>query len=240
MANTTVEAQLPPGLTLTLELYPDGSDTIANGAGDTLTEATNRHGLYTATVTEALSGYYFAVIVDGSDVLIATGWVKLADDTSTYKMGDRTVAIEGTANQLDDLNDISAADVNAQCDTAISDAALATAAALATVDSNVDSILADTNELQTDWSDGGRLDLLLDALITEIDTATAEPGQGAPAATLKRGAKLDYLYKWARNKVEQTSTERKHYADDGTTVDQKSTVSDDGSTFTRGEMATGA
>lgn len=36
------------------------------------------------------------------------------------------------------------ADINAECDTAISDAALATAAALATVDTNVDSILADT------------------------------------------------------------------------------------------------
>ena len=45
------------------------------------------------------------------------------------------------------LNDVSAADVNAQCDTAISDAALATAAALATVDTNVDAILVDTNSL---------------------------------------------------------------------------------------------
>lgn len=42
------------------------------------------------------------------------------------------------------LNDIDSATVNAACDTAISDAALATAAALATVDSNVDAILIDT------------------------------------------------------------------------------------------------
>lgn len=39
---------------------------------------------------------------------------------------------------------LSLADINAECDTAISDAALATASALATVDSNVDAILADT------------------------------------------------------------------------------------------------
>ncbi len=32
-----------------------------------------------------------------------------------------------------------------------------------TVDGNVDSILADSNELQTDWANGGRLDLILDA-----------------------------------------------------------------------------
>lgn len=42
------------------------------------------------------------------------------------------------------FNDLSAADVNAQCDTAISDASLATAANLATVDTNVDAILVDT------------------------------------------------------------------------------------------------
>jgi hypothetical protein len=39
---------------------------------------------------------------------------------------------------------------------------LATSAALATVDDNVDAILSDTNTLQTEWADGGRLDLILD------------------------------------------------------------------------------
>jgi hypothetical protein len=37
-------------------------------------------------------------------------------------------------------------------------------------------ILADTNEMQTDWADGGRLDLLLDA-------AVAVTGAGATAKT---------------------------------------------------------
>ena len=44
---------------------------------------------------------------------------------------------------------------------------LATAANLATVagylDTEIAAILADTNELQTDWANGGRLDLILDA-----------------------------------------------------------------------------
>ena len=35
---------------------------------------------------------------------------------------------------------------------------------------DADAILADTNELQTDWVNGGRLDLLLDSVITKIDT----------------------------------------------------------------------
>ena len=35
---------------------------------------------------------------------------------------------------------------------------------------DADAILADTNELQTDWVNGGRLDLLIDAIIAAIDT----------------------------------------------------------------------
>ena len=54
-------------------------------------------------------------------------------------------------------------DVKAEAETAISDAALATAAGLAATDANVTLILADTNSLQIDWANGGRLDLLLDS-----------------------------------------------------------------------------
>lgn len=55
---------------------------------------------------------------------------------------------------------------------------LATASALSTVSGKIDTIddfldteiaaiLADTNELQTDWANGGRLDLLLDAILAD-------------------------------------------------------------------------
>lgn len=66
------------------------------------------------------------------------------------------------------------ADVNAEADAAIADAALATAANLATVagylDTEIAAILADTNELQTDWANGGRLDLLIDAILADTGT----------------------------------------------------------------------
>lgn len=77
---------------------------------------------------------------------------------------------------------------------------------------------------------------VVDALATDT---YAEPGQGAPAATATLAAKINYLYKAWRNKKTQTSTTWSLYADDTTTVDQKSTVSDDGTTATRGEIATG-
>lgn len=76
---------------------------------------------------------------------------------------------------------------------------LATAANLTTVagylDTEIAAILADTNELQTDWANGGRLDLILDArasqtsvdtiggIVDDIltDTADMQPKLGAPA-----------------------------------------------------------
>jgi len=44
---------------------------------------------------------------------------------------------------------------------------------LVSIQDDVDSILADTNELQTDWANGGRLDLILD--IIAADTTTDIP-----------------------------------------------------------------
>lgn len=55
--------------------------------------------------------------------------------------------------------------------------ALATASALSAAQGNITSILADTNELQTDWADGGRLDLLLDGASSAGDPwTTTLPG----------------------------------------------------------------
>ncbi len=76
-----------------------------------------------------------------------------------------------------------------------------------------------------------------------VDTLTvdtyAQPSQESPPATTTFGKMLAYLYKFARNKVTQSATEFKLYADDATTVDQKAIVSDDGTTTTRGEISSG-
>lgn len=56
-----------------------------------------------------------------------------------------------------------------------------------------------------------------------------------PAATSSLRAKLTWLFMWARNRSTQTSTERKLYADDATTVVGTEAVSDDGTTYSKGE-----
>ena len=77
---------------------------------------------------------------------------------------------------------------------------------------------------------------VVDALATDT---YAEPGQGAPAATTTLAAKIGYLYKLLRNKITQDATTLSVYNDAGAVVDQKATVSDDATTYTRGKIGTG-
>lgn len=77
---------------------------------------------------------------------------------------------------------------------------------------------------------------VVDAL--NVDTY-AEPGQAAPGATVSLATKISYLYKAWRNRTTQTTTEYNLYGDDATTVDQKASFSDNGTTADRGEIATG-
>jgi hypothetical protein len=74
--------------------------------------------------------------------------------------------------------------------------------------------------------------------VLRTDT-TGEPAQGAPPTTATPQYKLDFIYKCLRNKTDETATLLRVFADDGTTVDHKATVSDDGTTFVKGEIVAG-
>jgi len=114
----------------------------------------------------------------------------------------------------------------------------------------IDAILVDTGTTipallgtPTDTdnaTDISNLQTVADAIQALLDNTRAEPGQGAPAVNPDAMTKIDYLYKAWRNKTTQTATLLTVFADDGTTEDHKSTVSDDGTTATKGEIVTGA
>lgn len=78
-----------------------------------------------------------------------------------------------------------------------------------------------------------------DALNAMFAAARAEPGQGNPAANATALVKLDYCYKFLRNKITQSATESKVFADDGTTVDHKAPITKTSTLFTRGKFVTG-
>src|SRR5690606_25350364 len=71
------------------------------------------------------------------------------------------------------------------------------------------------------------LDTVADSILALLDDPRGEPGQGAPPVSADLVTKVDYLYKLARNKRTQTATELTIFADNGTTADHKATVSDD-------------
>ena len=63
---------------------------------------------------------------------------------------------------------------------------------LDTMDANIDAALADTNELQTDWANGGRLDVILDARASQttaddILTDTGTDGVVVAPRTIEGG-----------------------------------------------------
>lgn len=88
MADTPVYFACPSGMSLSLSLFPEGSD--AAGATDVAaTEETNRLGMYAATISAAISGLQTAIIKDAvSSAVVATGWLELDDDTNRYYVAD--------------------------------------------------------------------------------------------------------------------------------------------------------
>lgn len=120
---------------------------------------------------------------------------------------------------------------------------------------DINAILTDTNEVQgmlpskaylagSADADGG-IDATEAAVVNGevVDALTTdtygEPGQGAPGVSVSLEAKLGYLYKAWRNKTTSDADSMDLYNDDGSTVGQKSTLSDNGTTFTRAEFVSG-
>jgi len=135
-----------------------------------------------------------AIVSDGNALNTTSGALDLVTTTTTATTATTLTNLPAiTANWLTAAG--TAADFTTEIQTG-----LATAAALTTVDTVVDGIqadlsnatdglgaikaetaliLADTGELQTDWADGGRLDLIQD--IIAVDTTTDIPALIATA-----------------------------------------------------------
>jgi len=92
-------------------------------------------------------------------------------------------------------------------------------------------------------SDAHSAALLTQSMVSDVysvlTTARTEPAQGAPGVSIAALEKLDYLYKWSRNKKDNDGTSTKFYADNGTTVDHTQTTSESAGTVTKGEIVSG-
>lgn len=143
-------------------------------------------------------GFQMVSATDGSAVTSGTPTVYVTGDGGTQATGSGTsthegngqwsyaptqaetnfshvmfsMAISGAVTGFAERDPITLADFKADV------SALATASALAAVaeylDTEIAVILANTNELQADWADGGRLDLILDARASQSSVDTVD------------------------------------------------------------------
>ncbi len=241
----------------TFEIFEEATDTAIQSG--TLTKRTSKTGDYRGTNTASLAngyeaGKWYSVIVSGT----VTGSVSLVAITAKkVAMHFRVAPAEVSAGvPLTQVNAVTAGAIVAASFAANAlDAVWSTATRVLTAATNLTTALATPTNITagtittvtnlTNAPTAGDLTTamkasvnaeVLDVLVTDT---YAEPGQGAPAATTSLAAKINALYKFARNKVTQDATTLKIYADNGSTVDHKATVSDDSTTYTRGEIGTG-
>jgi len=260
-----------------IEIYKDGGTTQrASDAGYTLLDTDGRdfdgitgiHGFSIDTGDDTDSGF-FAV---GSWYHVVVSTITVDSQTVSFiACAFRIMAAEGVAG-VPDVN------VTHVGDTAQAAGDLATL--ITTVDTVVDgiqtdlsngtdglgaiktdtaAILVDTNELQGDWTDTGRLDVILDAIkaVTDnlpdsgalttidgivdaikletdkIDAAHSEP-TGVPAANESPLDKIAYIFMALRNQVDVTATKKTFY-DDGGSAEWEKDLTDDGTTYSESE-----
>ena len=101
MANKTVVLSnyfLNGTANLTLLLLNPTNGNIGNGAGDTLTAGSN--GLFSATVTENITGWWNVVVLDGATVLAEGGKVYFqSDSVGTYIVDDATHVVDAVLDE---------------------------------------------------------------------------------------------------------------------------------------------
>ncbi len=98
--SATIEVDLGlTGLTLTCDLFPDGSDTAA-ASSVALTEATNRKGLYTATVS--VTGVHKVKLYSGAAYFPATLWADITSSGTVTTVSDRSTIDVSQVVRADD------------------------------------------------------------------------------------------------------------------------------------------
>ena len=159
MATQTIEFSAPPGQTITARLFAAGSDTVVQTASS-VTAATNRDGVYSATFTDAAAGVYRLIATNAGGTLLAQWWVDLVLTTATFQSYEMPVSvIQSGLSTLDAAGVRSAVGLaSADLDTQLSDLPTVaelearTLLAAAYFDPAADSVIAGTVNDKTGYS----------------------------------------------------------------------------------------
>lgn len=216
--DTATVATWPVTPSGTVTYYVFGTAPSTGGAGLDAAGVRAAVGLASANLDTQLSAIDDYVDTEVAAILVDTGTT--LDAALAVVDGNVDAILVDTGTTLDDLVDdletrlgtpsnlgggatvaFNLSDIEAQTDdigaAGAGLTALATQASVTTIDDFLDTemaaVLADTNELQTDWANGGRLDLLLDGAASAGDPwTTSLPGAyGAGTAGYIMGTNLN-------------------------------------------------
>lgn len=172
------------------------SITLRSGASST-NDLYNGQVVYLSSGTGAGQSRAIGDYVGSTKVAtVVTNWAVSPDATSVYEIYPDEIteitAAPTAAAVADAVWDENTAghtsagtfgeQVKNDIDAILTDTSSTLDTAISTIDSNVDAILVDTNEVQGDWTNGGRLDLIIDQILA--DTADMQPKLGTPVADL--------------------------------------------------------
>jgi len=215
--------------TPTFEVFEEATDTDI-GVGGNLTKRTSKTGDYRGTFTASAAngfeaGKWYSVIASATVGAVAAKAVAKsfivvpAESSAGVPKVETSIVSNGAITAATIATD--AIDNDAIAANAVTEiqAGLATSAALAAVAVFVDTEIA--------------------AILALLDDPRAEPGQGAPPASADLATKIDYLYKFLRNKKTQSATQLSIFNDAETVVDHKAPISQASGSVTRGEVVSG-
>jgi hypothetical protein len=232
--------------------------SVTDISGATWAAITGMDGYYNLTLTTShtdTEGLMTIAINDDSVclpvratfmVITQAAYASLFTAKATGYMDVDVKAVGGTTQTAND----NGADINTILSRVT--AAVATATALATAQTDLDTLtgsdgatLATTQGNYAPAKAGDAMDLVANAVdasalatdaVTEIwAKAMSDIAAGNPSATCSVLTAINYLYEAWRNQTETTATEIAVYKDDASTKMVESTISDDGTTFTKGE-----
>lgn len=156
---------------------PDSAPTVAlvNQAG---TDLSARLDSATGTLV-SVGRYRWIYTATSTDDLEQLVWAfSIVEGGNTREYGNATIIVDTTAV------DFTAADRSMLTAVKAVTDLLPDGGALTTLLVNLAAVLADTNELQGDLTDGGRLDLLIDAIKAKVDLVPGDPATETTLAAL--------------------------------------------------------
>lgn len=224
-----------------------------------VTTALNRIGAFTGSGVNTILGFFKALLGTTGSVPSDVGgtYDNLTDSLEAIRnhVGDGTNLTEagGTGDHLTALaTAANLATVDTVVDAILVDTGTTLPATLGTpagasVSADIAAVKVDTAATLVDTGttlpatlttiEGkvDTVDTVADSIIAAITGALAE-ASSIPAANASMQAKINAIFTEWRNKNTQTATTKTVFADDGTTPVWTSTVSDDGTTFTKGKL----